>query len=46
VQPVARSLVLAFAREWWAAHPDADPPSAPGPQLLESFVRGLAGEGA
>jgi Fe-S-cluster containining protein len=38
------SLVLVFAREWWADHPEADPAVAPGPSLLEGFVRELAGE--
>jgi Fe-S-cluster containining protein len=46
IQPEARSLVLVFAREWRASHEEVDLSDVTGPELLEGFVRGLAGEGA
>ncbi len=39
----ARSLALVLAREWCAAHPAVGEERFPGPQLFESFVRGLSG---
>jgi Fe-S-cluster containining protein len=41
----AHSIVMTLAREWLAGREDADPERGTGPELLESYVRGLAGEG-